>query len=325
MREFYLMVGLAGSGKSTIAKEIEYSICMSSPKYDEYGRADKVVLISSDDIRAEILGDVNDQSQNDKVFSHVHKLIKQAVKDYNHIIIDATNITIKNRRALLNCLNDKKDYHKIAYIVNTSIEKCKENNSKRDRKVPEYVIDNQAKKFEIPFANEGFNSIFLHHFPAYNCGALKEEVLLNNITSLMDGFNQKNHHHAYDLGTHCRKLYEELSKRTDDKILLCSALVHDIGKLYTGAPKEDGSGEYSYKQHNNFGAYYLITNLEKIESNRLDEILELLFYVNYHMHPFFVQSGKSEKKWKDIFGEEKYNKLFLFNECDKIASGTHRN
>ena len=121
MREFYLMVGLSGSGKSTIAKEIEYSICMSSPKYDEYGRADKVVLISSDDIRAEILGDVNDQSQNDKVFSHVHKLIKQAVKDYNHIIVDATNITIKNRRALLNCLNDKKDYHKIAYIVNTSI------------------------------------------------------------------------------------------------------------------------------------------------------------------------------------------------------------
>lgn len=325
MREFYLMVGLAGSGKSTIAKEIEYAIHMSSPKYDEYGRADKIVLISSDDIREEILGDVNDQSQNDKVFSHVHKMIKQAVKDYNHIIVDATNLTIKNRRALLNCLDDKKDYHKIAYIVNTPIAKCKENNSKRDRKVPEYVIDNQAKKFEIPFANEGFNSIFLHHFPAYNCGALKEEVLLNNITSLMDGFNQKNHHHIYDLGTHCRKLHEELSKRTDDKILLCSALVHDIGKLYTGAPKEDGSGEYSYKQHNNFGAYYLITNLEKIESNRLDEILELLFYVNYHMHPFFVQSGKSEKKWKDIFGEEKYNKLFLFNECDKIASGTHRN
>ena len=325
MREFYLKVGLAGSGKSTIAKEIEYAICMSSPKYDEYGRADKVVLISSDDIREEILGDVNDQTQNDKVFSHIHKLIKQAVKDYNHIIVDATNLTIKNRRALLNCLDDRKDYHKIAYIVNTPIEKCKENNSKRDRKVPEYVIDNQAKKFEIPFANEGFNSIFLHHFPAYNCGALKEEVLLNNITSLMDGFNQKNHHHIYDLGTHCRKLHEELSKRTDDKILLCSALVHDIGKLYTGAPKEDGSGEYSYKQHNNFGAYYLITNLEKIESNRLDEILELLFYVNYHMHPFFVQSGKSEKKWKDIFGEEKYNKLFLFNECDKIASGTHRN
>ena len=127
MREFYLMVGLAGSGKSTIAKEIEYSIRMSSPKYDEYGRADKVVLISSDDIREEILGDVNDQTQNDKVFSHIHKLIKQAVRDYNHIIVDATNLTIKNRRALLNCLDDKKDYHKIAYIVNTPIEKCKEN------------------------------------------------------------------------------------------------------------------------------------------------------------------------------------------------------
>ena len=326
MREFYLMVGIAGSGKSTITKEIEYSIRMSSPKYDKYGRADKVVLISSDDIRAEILGDVNDQSQNDKVFSHVHKMIKQAVKDYNHIIVDATNLTIKNRRALLNCLDDKRDYHKIAYIVNTPIEKCKDNNSKRDRKVPEYVIDNQAKKFEIPFFNEGFDDIILHNFPSdIWLGTLKEKVLDKNITSLMDGFNQKNHHHIYDLGTHCRKVYKELSKRTDDNTLLCSALVHDIGKLYTGAPKEDGSGEYSYKQHNNFGAYYLMTNLNFLEASRQDEILELLFYVNYHMHPFFVQSEKSEKKWKDIFGEEKYNKLFLFNECDKIASGTHRN
>ena len=68
-----------------------------------------------------------------------------------------------------------------------------------------------------------------------------------------------------------------------------------------------------------------MTNLNFLEASRQDEILEFLFYVNYHMHPFFVQSGKSEKKWKDIFGEEKYNKLFLFNECDKIASGTHRN
>ena len=242
------------------------------------------------------------------------------------ITLTDSNGNIINKFSYGNIASDiSYGYIKNKYIYMQIPTPGKENNSKRDRKVPEYVIDNQAKKFEIPFANEGFNSIFLHHFPAYNCGALKEEVLLNNITSLMDGFNQKNHHHAYDLGTHCRKLYEELSKRTDDKILLCSALVHDIGKLYTGAPKEDGSGEYSYKQHNNFGAYYLITNLEKIESNRLDEILELLFYVNYHMHPFFVQSGKSEKKWKDIFGEEKYNKLFLFNECDKIASGTHRN
>ena len=141
----------------------------------------------------------------------------------------------------------------------------------------------------------------------------------------MDGFNQKNHHHIYDLGTHCRKVYEELSKRTDDNTLLCSALAHDIGKLYTGSPKEDGSGEYSYKQHNNFGAYYLMTNLNSLEASRQDEILEFLFYVNYHMHPFFVQSEKSEKKWKDIFGEEKYNKLLLFNKCDKIGSGTHRN
>lgn len=325
MREFYLMVGISGSGKSTIAKEIEYTINMSYPKYDKYGRADKVILISSDSIRGELFGNESDQSQNDKVFERVHSLIKQAAKDYHHIIVDATNITIKNRKAIMNCICKRKDYHKVAYIVNTPIDVCKQNILKRERQVPEYVVDNQVKKFEIPFLREGFDDIVLHYMPSEEMGEITKEKIENNITSLMDGFDQHNTHHIYDLGTHCRKVYEELEKRTDDKLLIYSGLIHDIGKLYTGAPKEDGSGNYSYKQHNNFGAYILMQDLNKLGTNDTDEILELLFYVNYHMHPFFVQSGKSEKKWKDIFGEEKYNKLFLFNECDKIASGTHRN
>ena len=61
--------------------------------------------------------------------------------------------------------------------------------------------------------------------------------------------------------------------------------------------------------------------LDVVHSTR---VLEILFYVNYHMQPFFIQSEKSEKKWKEIFGEEKYNNLLIFNECDKIGSGTHR-
>ena len=99
MRLCYLMVGIAGSGKSTQAKKIQEAIHMSHPKYDEYGRADEVVYISSDEIRAELLGDINDQSQNDKVFSEVHKRIKETVKAHKHIIVDATNLLLSLEKA----------------------------------------------------------------------------------------------------------------------------------------------------------------------------------------------------------------------------------
>ena len=49
-----------------------------------------------------------------------------------------------------------------------------------------------------------------------------------------------------------------------------------------------------------------------------DDLLEMLFYVNYHMLPMNWNSGKSKDKWKKIFGEEKFNNLILFNKCDKI-------
>lgn len=324
MRLCYLMVGIAGSGKSTKAKQIQEEIRISHPKYDEYGRADEVVYISSDEIRSELLGDVNDQSQNDKVFKEVHKRIKQAVKDYKHIIVDATNITIKSRKSILNCIDEKTDYRKVAEVMCSSIAQCKANNQKRDRHVPDFVIDIQAKKFEIPFYEEGFDEINLS---GWDIGAFKvnsDYGVSVNITKLMDGFDQRNHHHLYDLGTHCRKVHEELKKRTNDPVLIRSGLIHDIGKMYVGTLKEDGSGEYSYKQHHNYGTYTLLQNLDLLGTNKVNEILDLLFYVNYHMQPFFIESGKSEEKWKNIFGEKKFNNLLIFNKCDKIGSGTHR-
>ena len=53
----------------------------------------------------------------------------------------------------------------------------------------------------------------------------------------------------------------------------------------------------------------------------MNEVLECLFYVNYHMQPFFIDGEKAKDKWKRIFGEEKYNNLVIFNKCDIIASG----
>ncbi len=64
MVKFYLLVGLPASGKSTIAKEI--------------AKSEDAVIVSSDEIRREF-GNVNDQSQNEKVFEEVEKRLKQNI------------------------------------------------------------------------------------------------------------------------------------------------------------------------------------------------------------------------------------------------------
>lgn len=330
MRKFIVMVGLSGSGKSYQASIISESIRMSNPKYDEYGRADVTEIISSDSVREEILGDINDQTQNDLVFKEVHNRIRKALLKHSHVIVDATNINIKSRKPILDCFRclpdkDKSLYTKIAYVMTTPISICKRQNNSRNRVVPEYVIHKQEGKFEIPFVEEGFDDIILQNWEylwaennTFN-GANAKDIKV--VTDIMEGFDQRTSHHKYTLDIHCKKLKEEIEKRTDDKVLIRAALIHDVGKLFTGEPKDDGSGNYCYYSHHNIGTYFLLHNLDKVAFCDKKRTLDLLFYVNYHMQPFFINSEKAKNKWKKIFGEEKYNNLIMFNECDKIASG----
>ena len=335
MRDFIIMVGLAGSGKSTLANKLKEKYANIYSESDDFGRSNVVDIISSDAIRGELLGDENDQSKNDLVFKEVHKRVRKSLKEHHHVIIDATNINVKSRKSILECLScltneERRQYRVVAYVVSTPIALCYKQNASRDRKVPEFVIEKQLKKFEIPFYEEGFDNIFIEGWEKYYNKehlldkSLAPEATLNSIETIikaMDGVSQKNSHHKYDLGTHCRKSAEEVEKRTNNPVLYRAALIHDIGKLYTGEPKEDGSGDYRYYSHHNVGTYYLLSNLDLFAFNDWKDTMDVLFYVNFHMAPFFMESDKSKEKWKKIFGKEKFDNLFLFNKCDKIASG----
>ena len=90
MNKLYMMVGLPASGKSTIAKEI--------------AKSKKAIIVSSDELRKELLGDINEQSQNAKIFEEVEKRIKEGLKQGN-VVYDACNINYKKRRAFLQKLN----------------------------------------------------------------------------------------------------------------------------------------------------------------------------------------------------------------------------
>ena len=85
--ELIVMCGLSASGKSSIAKEL-------AVKHDAY-------IVSSDAIREEICGSVADQSKNEEVFKIFHRRIREYLSKGQNVIADATNITMKSRRAII--------------------------------------------------------------------------------------------------------------------------------------------------------------------------------------------------------------------------------
>lgn len=313
--DLVVMVGLSGSGKSTFAQKLKevYETALKKP----------VVIVSSDAIRAELFGNETDQTANEKVFAEVRKRVNNNIYKRN-VIVDATNISLKSRRSILDVVNNVPNCIKIAYVMTTPVAFCKKQNRFRDRVVPDYVIDRQSKAFEIPFFEEGFNEVrFVTDFSGENTvskadwGTDKDPTM-----SLMKGFDQKTRHHVHTLDVHCLKCAEEIKKRRpDDEILYRAALIHDIGKVFVGEPKEDGSGDYRYYGHHNYGAYALLQNMDAIGFTNIVDVHKCIFYVNYHMIHFFLNTDKAQKKWKNIFGEDNYNTLKLFNECDIIASG----
>ena len=46
-------------------------------------------------------------------------------------------------------------------------------------------------------------------------------------------------------------------------------------------------------------------------------LLDCCFLINYHMMPFNWINDKTKQRWKERFGEYKYQMLLDFNECDK--------
>lgn len=137
----YTMVGLPASGKSTFTNNHK-----------------ECVIVSTDEIRTELFGSAEEQKDSNKVFTIAFNRIRKAIDDNKDVIFDATNVTKKNRK---NVLRRFKNVEHVAVFLNINKEICKERNSKRERKVPEFVIDRMAEKLEIPTIAEGFNKVLV--------------------------------------------------------------------------------------------------------------------------------------------------------------------
>ena len=290
--KLFVLVGLSGSGKSTFAQEL--------------AEKESAVIVSSDGIREEILNNYEDQGHNAEVFNIFHERIRKALKNKQNVIADATNITMKSRRIILTNVRAY-DVEKICYVLPKAFEDCIADNKKRLHPVPIACLNKQIREFQIPFKEEGWDQIIVKKFP--------NKMDLYKISCEMAKFDQKTPYHNKKLGLHCSDTWELFGKFDYPPYYSWAVLYHDVGKLYTQSFDKDGIGHYY--GHAEVSSYLMLSYLQTRFNTPVDDkLLNMCFLINYHMLPFDWETDKTKQRWKEHFGEYKYQMLLDFHECD---------
>lgn len=309
MGKLYFVCGIPGSGKSSWAEA-------NKEKLD-------FVIHSSDAIREE-LGDINDQSKNELVFTTLHKRIKKDLLAGRNVCYDATNLKRKNRLHFMQYIKDV-PCEKICVLFATPINICRFNNTKRERKVPDEVINRMLKNFECPCKQEGFDDI---QIVWWNWKADMRFHFINDLEKWKH-ISHDNPHHSLSIGDHMYKAWQSMCNNTDDFLLQIATYMHDCGKPYV---KDflDSNGDTCetahFYQHHCFGSYMSLFYLKDMFEDPLfnltnEEILYVSLLIELHMNPFLKwnKSSKSLEKDKNLFGEKIINDVLKIHKCDLFA------
>jgi predicted kinase len=136
-----LSIGLPGSGKSTWFKR------------------HNILPLSSDMVRILLFDDVTEQRYQDLVFSTLRSMLRArllARRPWNYL--DATNLSAHERRSWVKLAHDF-GYEVHAVFFDVPPEVCMERNQRRERNVPEDVMQRMAAKLRPPKFEEGFAKI----------------------------------------------------------------------------------------------------------------------------------------------------------------------
>ena len=136
-----LMVGLPGSGKSTYLERLG------------------VRALSSDAVRGLLADDETDQSIHREVFATLRYLLRRRLALNRPVTyLDATHLTPGERRPYVK-MGQISGYAVEAVFFDVPLEVCRERNRKRNRVVPEDVMEKMAAKLVPPTIEEGFSKV----------------------------------------------------------------------------------------------------------------------------------------------------------------------
>lgn len=308
MPTFTMMVGVAGSGKSTIAMQIALK------------RKD-TLLYSSDSIRGEIYGDENCQSNPGRVFDILHQRVVKGLSDGHDVIMDATNLSCKRRMNFLKSIAHI-DCRKECVVVVTTPEDIAERMQYRDRKVPYIVVHKQLCQFQCPNYYEGWDSIQIK----YNSTPEACHASYKKLWAECD-IPHDNPHHSLSVMEHMNKaadIAEDSAWKDEDLSLVHErwvARIHDIGKARTKSfiDHDGNSSEVAhYIGHQNYGAYYsLIFDNSDFDISE-KESLDNACLIQWHME-HYSRKGPALDKFYIMIGPKLKKRLKILEKADMTA------
>lgn len=307
MAKLIFLIGLPAAGKSSYCESYK----VLNPD---------VVIVSSDAIREEVFGDVNDQSHNQEVFNIVEKRCREALKANKEVILDATNL---NRKRRINFIKVMPKCEVEAVVFAIPFEVCCERNENRERVVPMSAMERMYKSFQPPHYAEGIDKI-----KYIRLGDFDDVAYYCNIRKLNRNCKHDNFHHSLSCGRHCDAAYFEAGKilSLDDEIYLNkkersdtmdAAGYHDMSKYkckvfhdMKGNPTEDAH----YYGHECVSAYdYLVCFPE----NSGEELTFVSNLIANHM-VFYAGEGAVKNRRK-LYGEKFWAALEVIHKADKAA------
>ena len=307
MAELIMMVGVAGSGKSTIA--MRYALTRSA------------IIYSSDSIREEIYGDENCQKNPGRVFDILHQRVIKALSQGFDVVYDATNLSCKRRMNFLKTIAHI-DCKKTCVVVVTTPEDIEERMKYRERKVPMDVVHRQLCQFQCPNYYEGWDKIVV----SYNSKQEDCHTSYKKIGRECD-IPHDNQHHSLNVFDHMSKAADiaEGFAWKDDELSLVNerwvARIHDIGKprckTFTDR-NGNATTEAHYFGHQNYSAYYSLIFDNSDFDISLKDSLDNACLIQWHME-HYLRKGSALDKFYKMIGPKLEKRLHVLEKADKAA------
>lgn len=299
--KLYVLVGVAGSGKSTYAKELA----------EELGGM--TTIISSDEYRKKLFGSLkegNKEGNSAVVFEMMHKDLRALVEmgsllGVENVIYDATNINRRRRRALYrnvkawsnNAIEVEIIYFSrpLSYLFQTNSLRI---TSDVDKSIPFSRIRQMYINLQVPRIGSDCDSFRVEGTQMFSTTpviplkgsvaktyALATDAMRMELTSLFEPHDCAPHH-LERIDEHIEMCVENVVKEGGDLSLVTVALFHDLGKSVSKKMVEkNGTTKATYQGHANVSANYFLNFLEftvEYQPNQAD--LDIMEAIHQHMN-----------------------------------------
>ena len=239
MVKLYVMSGVAGSGKSTIAETIA---------------KDGAIIVSSDKIRENLFETLDESVQNKecnrKVFDELYKQVQENLEKQRDVIIDDTNLSQKKRMYIYERFKDMVDETTILSTFE-NLDTLYERNRNRplNKMVPDEVVFRQYLSMQPPRKGIDCDNYVVYGNRESVLEEIDKYILINN--------KHDSIHHLETIKEHIDMLLYLTSNDIAIDLVLVAGF-HDMGKFVSKQAKKDKNGNtyYSFAGHENVSAMY---------------------------------------------------------------------